>query len=77
MTSSALVFVVGCLSTGIPRPSSDTVIEAPSACNVTSIELAMRRDNATTYPLEFRAIWYDLATSGEEMGVYEAEDGTT
>jgi hypothetical protein len=49
----------------------------PTACNVTSIELAMRRDNATTYPLEFRAIWYDLATSGEEMGVYEAEDGTT
>lgn len=49
----------------------------PQACNVTSIELAMRRDNATTYPIEFRAIWYDLATTGEEMGVFEAEDETT
>jgi hypothetical protein len=49
----------------------------PTACNVTSIELNMRRENATTYPLEFRTIWYDLAASGEEMGVYEAEDETT
>lgn len=49
----------------------------PQAANVTSIDLAMRRDNATTYPLEFRAIWYDLATTGEEMGVFEAEDETT
>lgn len=49
----------------------------PAAANVTSIELALRRDNATTYPLEFRAIWYDPATDGEEMGVFEAEDTTT
>lgn len=49
----------------------------PTAANVTSIELALRRDNATIYPLEFRAIWYDLAADGEEMGVFEAEDETT
>src|SRR5688572_8571832 len=49
----------------------------PTAINVSSIELGMRRDNATTYPLEFRAIWYDEATEGEEMGVYEAEIETT
>ena len=29
MTSSALFFVEGCLSTGMPRPSSATVIELP------------------------------------------------
>ena len=34
MTSSALFFVVGCLSTGMPRPSSVTVIELPSLCSV-------------------------------------------
>lgn len=49
----------------------------PVAANVTSVELALRRDNATTYPLEFRALWYDEATTGEELGVYEAEDETT
>lgn len=49
----------------------------PTAINVSSIELGLRRDNATTYPLEFRAIWYDEATAGEEMGVYEAEIETT
>jgi len=31
ITSSALFFVFGCLSTGMPRPSSVTVIDAPSA----------------------------------------------
>lgn len=45
----------------------------PAVNNVSSIELAMRRDNATTYPLEFRAIFYDLAADGEEMGVLEAQ----
>ena len=35
MTSSALVFVCGCLSTGIPRPSSSTVIDDPSLWSVT------------------------------------------
>lgn len=49
----------------------------PVAANVTSIDLNLRRDNATTYPLEFRALWYDEAAAGEEMGVYEAEDNTT
>lgn len=49
----------------------------PVAANVTSIELALRRDNATTYPLEFRALWYDEGIAGEELGVYEAEDETT
>lgn len=49
----------------------------PSVCNVSSVELALRRDNGTIYPLEFRAIWYDPATDGEELGVYEAQDATT
>lgn len=49
----------------------------PFGANVSSIELAFRRDNATIYPLEFRGIWYDLAASGEEMGVVEAQDPTT
>jgi len=49
----------------------------PAACNISSVELAFRRDNATTYPLEFGAVWYDLAAAGEEMGVMEANDGTT
>ena len=37
ITSSALFFVVGCLSTGMPRPSSVMVIELPSACSVTAM----------------------------------------
>ena len=37
MTSSALFFVAGCLSTGMPRPSSEIVIELPSACSVTTM----------------------------------------
>ncbi len=37
ITSSALFFVAGCLSTGMPRPSSATVIELPSVCNVTTM----------------------------------------
>lgn len=49
----------------------------PTGANVSSIELSFRRDNATIYPLEFRGIWYDLATSGEEMGCVEAQDATT
>lgn len=63
-----------------PSPYMDDGIAQfwiPSVMNVSSIELSLRRDNATTYPLEFRAIWYDEATEGEEMGVYEAEDETT
>src|SRR5215217_2671651 len=37
MTSRALFFVFGCLSTGMPRPSSATVIDDPSACRVTTM----------------------------------------
>ena len=37
MTSSALFFVFGCLSTGMPRPSSLTVIELPSEWSVTTM----------------------------------------
>lgn len=63
-----------------PSPYMDDGIAQfwiPNAMNVSSIELALRRDNATTYPLTFRAIFYDAATTGEELGVYEAEDETT
>ena len=49
----------------------------PSAANVSSPEFVIRRDNATIYALEWRAMYYDDATDGEEMGVYEAEDETT
>jgi hypothetical protein len=49
----------------------------PLVVNVSSPELAMRRDNATIYPLEWRCLWYPDATTGEELGVYEAEDETT
>ena len=35
MTSSAAFFVLGCTSTGMPRPSSSTVIDEPSLCSVT------------------------------------------
>lgn len=45
----------------------------PNACNVSSPEISVRRDNATIYALEWRAVFYSLATAGEEMGVYEAE----
>jgi hypothetical protein len=37
ITSSALFFVLGCLSTGMPRPSSAIVIEAPSSWSVTTM----------------------------------------
>ncbi len=37
MTSSALVFVCGCLSTGIPRPSSWIVSDAPSLWSATAM----------------------------------------
>ena len=37
MTSSALLPVFGCLSTGMPRPSSATVSDVPSACSVTAM----------------------------------------
>lgn len=49
----------------------------PNAANVSSPEIVMRRDNATIYALEWRALYYDDATAGEEMGVFEAEDETT
>ncbi len=45
----------------------------PNACNVSSPEIKVRRDNATIYAMEWRAVFYSLATTGEEMGVYEAE----
>ena len=38
ITSSALLPVFGCLSTGMPRPSSATVSDEPSACSVTTID---------------------------------------
>lgn len=44
----------------------------PNACNVSSPEIPIRRDNATIYSLEWRALFYSLATTGEEMGVIEA-----
>ena len=37
MTSSALFFEDGCLSIGMPRPSSSMVIDDPSACSVTQM----------------------------------------
>ncbi len=49
----------------------------PAACNVSSPEIVHRRDNATTYALEWRAIYYADAVAGEELGVLEAEDETT
>jgi hypothetical protein len=49
----------------------------PAACNTSSPEIVMRRDNATTYALEWRAIWYDEAAEGEELGVYEADADVT
>jgi hypothetical protein len=63
-----------------PSPYMDDGIAQfwiPNVMNVSSIELGLQRTNATTYPLTFRAIWYDDATAGEELGVYEAEDETT
>jgi len=45
----------------------------PNAANVSSPEIAVRRDNATIYSLEWRAVFYAAATAGEEMGVYEVE----
>lgn len=63
-----------------PSPYMDDGIAQfwiPNVMNVTSLELALQRMNATTYPLTFRAIWYDDADAGEELGVYEAEDETT
>lgn len=63
-----------------PSPYMDDGIAQfwlPVAANVSSVELALRRDNATTYPLEFRALVYAAAATGEELGVYEAEDETT
>ncbi len=63
-----------------PSPYMDDGIAQfwiPVACNTSTVELGLRRDNATTYPIEFRALWYDEATTGEELGVYEAEDETT
>ncbi len=38
MTSSALLPVLGCMSTGMPRPSSATVSDEPSLCSVTTID---------------------------------------
>ena len=35
MTSSALFFVFGCLSTGMPRPSSSIVMDEASSWSVT------------------------------------------
>lgn len=63
-----------------PSPYMDDGIAQfwiPAVMNDSSIELGLRRDNATTYPLSFRAIYYEDAATGEEMGVYEAEDETT
>ncbi len=63
-----------------PSPYMDDGIAQfwlPNVMNESSVELQLQRSNATTYPLAFRAIWYDDATDGEELGVYEAEDETT
>src|SRR4029453_9310781 len=37
MTSNAFFLLVGCLSMGMPRPSSSMLMEDPSACSVTQI----------------------------------------
>jgi hypothetical protein len=63
-----------------PSPYMDDGIAQfwiPNVMNVSSFELPLQRTQASTYPLTFRAIWYDDATAGEELGVYEAEDETT
>lgn len=49
----------------------------PNAANVSNPEIVIRRDNATIYALEWRAMYYADATAGEEMGVYEAEIEST
>lgn len=50
----------------------------PYAANVTSAELAFRRDNATTYPLEWHALVDpSAATDDEQLGVLEGQDETT
>lgn len=50
----------------------------PYAANVSSPEMVMRRDNATTYALEWRALVNPDASSDDEtLGVFEAEDETT
>jgi hypothetical protein len=49
----------------------------PYVANSSSPELVMRRDQATTYTLEFTAIVNPNAETGEELGVLEGEDETT
>lgn len=59
-----------------PSPFMDEGIAqfwVPNACNVSSPEIPIRRDNATIYQLEWRAIFYTGGTAGEEMGVYEQQ----
>lgn len=79
------------LSRGLPVATVSLLVRGPSpymdngdsqwwipcACNVSSPQLVHRRDNATTYALEWHALYYPLATAGEEMGVLEAQDTTT
>lgn len=50
----------------------------PYACNVSSPEMVLRRDNATIYALEWRAIVDpDPDEADEELGVLEGQDETT
>ena len=71
---TAAVLVIG------PSPYMDdgtAQLWIPNAANVSNPEPVRRRDQATTYALEWRAIYYSLAAAGEEMGVMEAEIETT
>jgi len=78
--SRGLTVATGALLVRGPSPymdDGDSQWWLPLVCNVSSPEIVHRRDNATTYALEWRAMYYPLATAGEEMGVYEAEDDNT
>lgn len=80
MLSRGLTVATGALLVRGPSPYMANGFSQwwlPLVCNVSSPEIVHRRDNATTYALEWRALYYASAAAGEEMGVYEAEDETT
>jgi hypothetical protein len=49
----------------------------PLCANSSSPEIVMRRDQATTYALEFTAIVDPTQPAGDELGVLEGQDETT
>lgn len=78
--SRGLTVASGAMLVRGPSPYMDDAFSQwwiPLSCNVSSPEIVHRRDNATTYALEWRALYYPEADSGEELGVLEAEDETT